>query len=104
MTIYESLKGPGVQKSRALLSEVCVPWMRWGGSRFSTTLYERSKKPHKRREMEKSHGGLLTQRIRGAPSGKSQGAEAAAMGSQMNKEMEGKVKRPEMDVRMGTHC
>lgn len=22
----------------------------------------------------------------------------------MNKEMEGKVKRPEMDVRMGTHC
>lgn len=55
MNIYESLKGPGVQKSRALLSEVCVSWMRWGGSRFSTTLYKSSKKPHKRREMERSH-------------------------------------------------
>lgn len=34
--------------------EVCVSWVRWGGSRFSTTLYESNKKPHERREMEGS--------------------------------------------------
>lgn len=45
---------PGVQKSRALLFEVCVSWMRRGGSGFSTTLFESNKKPHERREMERS--------------------------------------------------